>query len=152
VVNGVYRIVLTNNGRLGVNTVSPGAINAANFSSVCLHVQGLGLGTGTYLAVSDSSNTGILLNDSSQPIAAFSDAGSPTNLLTVTRAGSIIIGSGALATTATGGFLYVPTCAGTPTGTPTAYTGRVPLVVDIASTPKRLCLFVGGSWLGTDLT
>ena len=43
---------------------------------------------------------------------------------------SLVIGSAALATTATDGFLYVTTCAGTPTGVPTTFTGRAPLVYD----------------------
>jgi len=56
--------------------------------------------------------------------------------------GSTIIGSAALATTATDGFLYIPTCAGTPTGVPTGYTGRVPMVYD--STTDRFYIYRGG--------
>lgn len=58
-------------------------------------------------------------------------------------AGNVIIGEAAIATTATDGFLYVPTCAGTPTGVPTAKTGRAPIVVD--STNHKL-YFYDGSW------
>lgn len=43
---------------------------------------------------------------------------------------SAVIGNQALATTATDGFLYIPTCAGPPTGVPTTFTGRIPLVYD----------------------
>lgn len=44
---------------------------------------------------------------------------------------SVVVGSGAaLGTTATDGFLYIPTCAGTPTGVPTAVTGAIPMVYD----------------------
>lgn len=50
----------------------------------------------------------------------------------------LAIGMAALATNATDGFLYVPTCAGVPTGTPTAKTGSVPMVVD--TTNNRLYL------------
>lgn len=50
----------------------------------------------------------------------------------------------ALATNAVDGFLYVPTCAGMPTGTPTAYTGRIPLIVD--STNSKLYFYSGGAW------
>jgi hypothetical protein len=64
--------------------------------------------------------------------------------MSVTASGSLLLGSGAVATTATNGFLYLPTCAGTPTGTPTGFTGRVPLVVDSAG--ERLWVYVGGSW------
>lgn len=58
-------------------------------------------------------------------------------------AGNVIIGSAALTTTATDGFLYVPSCAGTPTGVPTAVTGRVPIVVD---TTNHKLYFYDGSW------
>jgi hypothetical protein len=53
--------------------------------------------------------------------------------------------SAALATTATNGFMYVPTCAGVPTGTPTTYTGTVPIVFD--TTDNKLYVY-NGSWKG----
>lgn len=62
----------------------------------------------------------------------------------VTSSGSFSIGTGAVATTATNGFLYVTACAGTPTGVPTAITGRVPIVVD--STNNKLYFYSGGAW------
>lgn len=58
---------------------------------------------------------------------------------------SVAVGSAALATTATDGFLYIPSCAGTPAGVPTAKTGRVPMVWD--STNKKFYIYDGG-WLG----
>lgn len=57
---------------------------------------------------------------------------------------NVVINSAAIATTATDGFLYVPGCAGAPTGTPTSYTGRVPLVVD--TTNHKLYFYSGGTW------
>jgi hypothetical protein len=57
---------------------------------------------------------------------------------------SIVCGSAALATTATDGFLYLPTCAGPPTGMPTAWTGTVPVVFD--TTDDRLYFRTEGSW------
>ncbi len=63
----------------------------------------------------------------------------------ITSAGSFVAGAqAALATTATDGFLYVPTCAGTPTGTPTAITGLAPIVVD--TTNNKLYFYSGGQW------
>ena len=50
----------------------------------------------------------------------------------------------ALATTATNGFLYVPTCAGVPTGVPTAITGMAPIVVN--TTNNKLYFYSGGAW------
>jgi len=57
---------------------------------------------------------------------------------------NIVIGSAALATNATDGFLYIESCAGTPTGTPTAFTGRVPLVYD--TTSNQFWIYAGGAW------
>ena len=58
--------------------------------------------------------------------------------------GGCVIGSAALATNATSGFLYIPSCAGTPTGTPEAQTGTVAMVYD--STNDKLYIYDGG-WL-----
>jgi len=63
----------------------------------------------------------------------------------ITGAGNFVAGaSAALATTATNGFLYVPTCAGTPTGVPTAITGMAPIVVN--TTNNKLYFYSGGAW------
>lgn len=67
-----------------------------------------------------------------------------TEVMRVTNSGNVVINSAAIATSATNGFLYVPSCAGTPSGTPTTYTGRVPIVVD--TTNQKLYFYSGGSW------
>lgn len=59
--------------------------------------------------------------------------------------GNIVVGNAALATNATDGFLYMPSSAGVPTGTPTSYTGRVPVEVD--TTNSRLYGYFGGAWV-----
>jgi hypothetical protein len=72
-------------------------------------------------------------------------AASPTERMRITSAGNVVAGgSVALATTATAGFLYVPTCAGTPTGTPTSITGMAPIVVN--TTNNKLYFYSGGAW------
>ena len=58
--------------------------------------------------------------------------------------GNVAINTAAIATNATNGFLYVPSCAGTPTGTPTTLTGRVPIVVD--TTNNKLYFYSGAAW------
>lgn len=64
----------------------------------------------------------------------------------ITNLGSIIIGAeAAIATNATNGFLYIPTCAGNATGTPVAVTGKVAMVFD---TTNNKLLIYDGSWLG----
>ena len=56
----------------------------------------------------------------------------------------------ALPTTATTGFLYIPSCAGPPTGTPVALTGLVPLVID--STDGQIWAYISGSWKAITLS
>jgi hypothetical protein len=58
--------------------------------------------------------------------------------------GNLALGTGALATNAVGPFLYITSMAGTPTGVPTGFTGRVPLVFD---TTNNLLYAYDGSWL-----
>ncbi len=66
------------------------------------------------------------------------------NVITVTTGKNFVHGTAALATTATNGFHYVPTCAGVPTGVPTAYTGNAAMVYD--STNNKLYVYGGGAW------
>lgn len=58
--------------------------------------------------------------------------------------GDFVIGTSALATTATNGFIALPTTAGTPTGTPTDYGDVAPAVMD--STNHRLFAHDGSWW------
>lgn len=67
----------------------------------------------------------------------------------VDQAGNWAFGSAALATNATDGFLYIPTCAGTPTGAPTAFTGRAAMIYD---TTNNKWWIYNGSWRGVVLT
>ena len=53
-------------------------------------------------------------------------------------------GQTARATTATDGFLYIPTCNGTPTGVPTGQAGNVALIYD--NTNQVLYIYSGGAW------
>lgn len=57
---------------------------------------------------------------------------------------NIIVGLGALSTTGTSGFLYIPTMPGMPTGTPKALTGRAPMIID--STDNSFYFYSSGSW------
>lgn len=62
---------------------------------------------------------------------------------------SLVVGNAALTTTATDGFLYLPSCAGAPTGAPATQTGTVACVVDTAD--SKLYAYVGGSWKSVTL-
>lgn len=55
----------------------------------------------------------------------------------------LVAGSAALATSATKGFLYLPACAGVPTGTPSGHTGTVAAVYDTAD--NKIYVF-NGAW------
>jgi hypothetical protein len=67
-----------------------------------------------------------------------------TSRMVFNSGGGVILAGGALATSATSGFLYVRSCAGTPTGTPTTEGSAVPIVVD--TTNHKLYFYSGGSW------
>lgn len=58
--------------------------------------------------------------------------------------GNFGAGKASLATDASDGFLYVPSGAGTPTGTPSTRTGYLPIYAD--SSNNKLYLYSGGSW------
>jgi hypothetical protein len=60
-----------------------------------------------------------------------------------TVAGSLVLNTAAVATNATDGFLYIATSAGQPTGVPTSFTGRVPLVYD---TTNHQFWIYDGAW------
>jgi hypothetical protein len=92
-------------------------------------------------------NTGIVCfgtNTSSFPALKRVSANLQVIAADNTASAGFIVGNQALATSATDGFLYVPTCAGTPTGTPTTQTGTAPIVVD--STNNKLYFYSGGQW------
>lgn len=98
--------------------------------SFCAAATGNGLGVGTLNSsplLLGTNNLGRMLIDAN---------------------GNVEIGTAALATSATNGFLYIPSCAGTPTGTPTAKTGRVPLVYD--TTNNKLYVY-NGAWKSVTL-
>jgi hypothetical protein len=68
-------------------------------------------------------------------------------IITADQNKNVVLNSAALATNATDGFLYIAASAGTPTGTPTAFTGRVPVEVD--STNAFIYAYVSGTWKPT---
>lgn len=76
-----------------------------------------------------------------------------TTRFTLEENGNVLMGSisqSALSTSATDGFFYVRSCAGTPTGTPTLTpTGSKPMVYD--HTNNKLYVYNGGAWKGVTL-
>jgi len=94
----------------------------------------------------DASGNGRVTADTSKYLGLGSNG--INDRATLDSAGNFVVGIAAVATTATDGFLYVTGCAGTPTGTPTAKTGRVPIVVD--TTNNKLYFYSGGSWVAAN--
>jgi hypothetical protein len=134
--------------------------NQAN-STTRFNVAPSGTGVASSINVFNNSNlnnaaAGALIASSTAVTLSSGVTGTGTALpLSITTAGVerarydvlgnvIAGGSVALATTATDGFLYVPTCAGTPTGTPTAITGMVPIVVD--TTNNKFYFYSNAAW------
>jgi len=70
------------------------------------------------------------------------------NIGNVSTGGVILTGPGALATNATTGFTFFPTCAGTPSGVPSSIpTGGVAFVYD--TTAHKIWMYDGGAWKST---
>jgi hypothetical protein len=137
------RAVIDSSGNLGIGTSSPGTKLQVNGSARLLDNQPTISfwkdGTPTKAASiefntarGDSIGLGVF-NGSAWAFSLFVDANA-----------NALAGQPSLATTATNGFLYVPTCAGTPTGTPTAITGMAPIVVN--TTNNKLYFYSGGAW------
>lgn len=106
-----------------------------------LHAYGIALGTQAETVADNSWMFGA--DDATALLKELLFNGGPGASV---RGPNIVCGTGALGTTDTDGFLYIPTCDGLPTGVPTAYPGMLALVYD--STNKKLCVYDGG-WLKT---
>ena len=102
------------------------------------------------LKVTNAVNTPVVQNTAGV-LTLFSDGNFGWTITAVTgkpkhnSTAGVVCANAALATTATTGFLYVPTCAGTPTGVPVTETGTVAMIYD---TTANKIWFYNGSWRG----
>lgn len=119
---------------LSVQGVVAGTTDTAGAAWTFGGSQGTGTGVGGSIifAVSPAASTASTQN-------------ARVTALTITGNKNIVVGSAALATNATDGFLYIPTCAGTPTGVPTAFTGRVPIIYDTSN--DQFWIYDNAAWL-----
>lgn len=137
--------VVTKDGNVGAGTNAPASFGA-NYTTV--HVSNTqggvfrtsgGSAVGDFYADSAAGGFVILRTVGSFPLRLDTNS---TERVRIDANGNVVVSLAALATTATNGFLYIPTCAGAPTGVPTAYTGRAAIVYD--TTNNRLCVYNGG--------
>lgn len=90
-----------------------------------------------------NANKGFIgVNSSGDPVLLGS--GGSNIAFTWDNSGNGSVGAGVLGTSSTDGFLYVPTCAGIPTGTPTTKSGYAPIVVN--TTNNKLYFYSNGAW------
>lgn len=121
--------------------------------------SGTGLGSIDFSGSNGTTfNQGVQIIGEAEVTFATTNSASRLRLLTATTAGTLTeglrvdskqnvsVGTAALATTATDGFLYIPTCAGAPTGVPTTKTGLAPMVFD--TTNSKFWIYTGGAWKG----
>lgn len=88
-------------------------------------------------------NDAVVYDDATSVSATGSWFVSALRAVTLSVSGTAAFG-GTLTTTATTGFVYVPSCPGVPTGVPVSVTGACPVVVD--STDNRLYFYSTGAW------
>jgi hypothetical protein len=144
---GGERARFDSSGNLGIGTSSPSGrlhISTASGNAEFYHnVTGAGTAARTTYTrggtVQFYSGLGAWTGGDVYEIASSSAA-----IFSADANANITAGGGTLATNATNGFLYVPTCAGTPTGTPTAKSGYAPIVVN--TTNNKLYFYSGGAW------
>jgi hypothetical protein len=135
----VLAIDATNN-RVGIGTATP---------TQGLHLVGITYrqndATNSFgFEMQSGTGTSRLVTISGGSAFAIQTGNNSVDYLNLDGNGSVTIGSNVVATSATDGFLYVPTCAGVPTGTPTAKSGYAPIVVD--TTNNKLYFYSTGVW------
>lgn len=155
---GTTRLFIESDGKVGIGATPTTVFDVQAPQSIIraysttgtnpAYMQCRNTGGLAYIGIDDSAGTAFgvpyaygMFYTGAYPIAFATNS---TIRMRVDKDGNVIVNEAAIATNATNGFLYVPTCAGVPTGTPASYTGRAPIVVD--STDNRLYFYSSGAW------
>lgn len=156
-------------GLIRIDTTEAPFIGDPNMLTVVGNTVVLTPDTGTTTAITTTNsntvnkNSGVFETTSTavniKSTASGTNSPIPINLYTgdllrasVDTTGNVVINTTAVSTTATSGFLWIPSCSGIPTGSPTApYTNAAALVVDTAN--QNLVHRSGSTWVtNTKLT
>lgn len=106
--------------------------------------------TGVTGSIFGVDGTGNAVVNNTQPLALLLST-SNTERLRISSDGNVVVNTAAVNTTATAGFLWIGSCAGAPTGAPTApYANAAAMVAD--TTNNRLYVRVGSTWRFAALT
>jgi hypothetical protein len=116
-------------------------VNAGVSTSNSAEVIAIGVNDGafnTFGGAYDSSKSGVRLSMNNQGgnigFAFFTRlagvSSTDTNRALISLDGNFLLSGTGVATTATAGFPYIPSCAGVPTGVPASYTDMIPMVYD----------------------
>jgi hypothetical protein len=144
------RISITSGGNVGIGNSNPGVqleLGSGNFSIGNTSAYMVRDSTSTrrqIIKMSASNELQIGSIDPPTSNGAVSFRVNGNEYLRLEANGSVIQNTGAIATSATDGFMYVAGGAGTPTGTPTAISGRYPIYVD--GTNNLWYFYSGGAW------
>lgn len=138
-------LLIHSGGNIAIGATNSAALNIDKASAV-YHRFAKGGALKTLFGIDDGSALIAGAADGDTIIRAeqalrFSSGGSSERGF-IDSAGNASMGKPSLATNATDGFFYIPSCAGIPTGAPTSKTGRIPLVCD--ETNDKVYFYRGG--------
>lgn len=139
--SSAYTQITTSNGTAspGIGVNGTGTTGGGAFGTPNMGYFGSGHAAGVCMAASNASGNLLFFTGGSAAANSRVKIDQNANVI-LNNTGS------ALATTATNGFTYIPTCAGTPTGVPaTLPTGALPIIID--STNNRMYIYSGGAWV-----